>query len=255
MRILGSLLLVLIMWPLSSSAQEKPFRIIAFYSKDVEYDHAQFGEQALQFFRELAAKDHFIFDTTRQWEDLNPRFLKQYQVMLWLNDSPHSEVQRKAFEQYMEHGGAWLGFHASGYNDASTRWPWFVNFLGGAVFYGNNWPPLPAKLLVDIPGDPITKGLPDNYLSPANEWYIWKPDPRENRNVKVLLTLDPANYPLGLKDTIVGGDLPVAWSNTKYKMIYMNMGHGDKIFTDKTQNRLFENAILWLAGRSQSSEK
>jgi len=29
-------------------------------------------------------------------------------------------------------------------------------------------------------------------------------------------------------------------------MLYMNMGHGDKIFTNTTQNQLFENAILWL---------
>jgi type 1 glutamine amidotransferase len=57
------------------------------------------------------------------------------------------------------------------------------------------------------------------------------------------------NYPLGLKDIIRGGDLPVVWTNTKYKMIYMNMGHGDKIFTSPTQNLLFEDSLLWLAKR------
>jgi len=67
--------------------------------------------------------------------------------------------------------------------------------------------------------------------------------------VKVLLTLDPANFPLGLKDTIGGGDVPVVWTNTKYRMIYFNMGHGDKIFTNGRQNRMFEDAVLWLAQR------
>jgi hypothetical protein len=33
-------------------------------------------------------------------------------------------------------------------------------------------------------------------------------------------------------------------------MIYMNMGHGDKIFTNPQQNRLFEDALLWLGGRN-----
>lgn len=250
-RIFWCVFCMLWVFPSISIAQEAPFRVIAFYSKNAEYDHVQFANQAILAFREMAGRDHFIFDTTAQWEDLNPRFLKGYKVVLWLNGSPSSKEQRAAFQQYMDHGGAWLGFHASGYNDESTRWPWFVNFLGGAVFYGNNWPPLPARLTVDAPEHPAAKGLPHDFLSPANEWYIWKPDPRENKDVKVLLTLDPANYPLGLKDTIVSGDLPVVWSNTKYKMIYMNMGHGDKIFTDKTQNLLFENAILWLAGRTQ----
>jgi type 1 glutamine amidotransferase len=68
--------------------------------------------------------------------------------------------------------------------------------------------------------------------------------------VKVLVTLDPSNYPLGFKDTLVGGDIPVVWTNTKYRMIYMNMGHGDKIFTNPQQNRLFEDALLWLGGRN-----
>jgi type 1 glutamine amidotransferase len=65
----------------------------------------------------------------------------------------------------------------------------------------------------------------------------------------VLLTFDPENYPIGLKDTIASGDLPVVWTNTRYRMIYMNMGHGDKIFTNSQQNKLFENAILWLGAR------
>lgn len=62
--------------------------------------------------------------------------------MIWLDDKPHKPQQRAAFEQYMEHGGGWLGFHIAAYNDSDTRWPWFVRFLGGGVFYGNNWPPL-----------------------------------------------------------------------------------------------------------------
>jgi hypothetical protein len=30
----------------------------------------------------------------------------------------------------------------------------------------------------------------------------------------------------------------------------MNMGHGDKIFTNPQQNLLFEDALLWLGGHS-----
>ena len=168
---------------------------------------------------------------------------------MWLNDSPHSENQRAAFENYMEKGGGWIGFHAAAYNDGSTAWPWFVQFLGGAVFYGNNWPPLPGWLAVEGPSHPVTRHLPKRFLSPDNEWYSWRPSPRANRDVKVLLTLEPANFPLGLKDTIAGGDVPVVWTNTRYRMIYFNMGHGDKILTDPRQNRMFEEALLWLARR------
>jgi len=32
-------------------------------------------------------------------------------------------------------------------------------------------------------------------------------------------------------------------------MIYINMGHGDKIFTDERQNQFFVDALLWLGSR------
>ena len=241
--------LLLSLWSATAVANEPAFKVLAFYSTTVEPDHVHVANDALVFFKDLAAKNNFVFESTTDWDKLNDRDLKPYQVIIWLNDFPHTPEQRTAFQNYMEHGGAWLGTHVAGYNDESTKWPWFVDFLGGAVFYSNNWPPLPAKLIVDDHTSPVTKGLPATYDAPANEWYLWKPSPRLNKNVRVLVTLDPSNYPLGVKDVIKEGDLPVVWTNTKYKMIYMNMGHGDKIFGDATQNKLFANAILWLGSK------
>ena len=232
-----------------SPAQSPTLHVLAFYSTDVERDHVDFALQAVKFFADAAARDHFQFESTTNWDDLNPQRLKDVQIVLWFNDSAHTAAQRAAFEQYMEHGGGWFGFHFAAYNDGGTHWPWFVKFLGGAVFYGNNWPPLPATLDVDDRTSPVTRHLPASYLAPANEWYSWLPNPRANKDIKVLLTLDPSNFPLGFKDTLTGGDIPVVWTNTKYRMIYMNMGHGDKIFTDTHQNQLFEDALLWLASK------
>ena len=231
--------------------QKTHFQVIAFYSRSSEPDHVQFAEDALKFFSALAAKDNFTFDSTDDWAKLNASYLKRYQVVLWLNDEPINAEQRLAFQQYMETGGAWLGFHASGYNDKDTNWPWFVDFLGGAVFHINSWPPLPARLIVDDRTHPATANLPEAFVAPANEWYVWKPSPRLNQNVRVLVTFDPSNYPLGLKDVLTGGDLPVVWTNTKYKMIYTNIGHGDKIFSNPTQNLFVENALLWLGNASK----
>jgi len=243
----ASILLVAI--PGYVNAQSPPLRVLAFYSTNVERDHVDFALQALKFFADAASRDNFQFESTTNWDDLNADRLKQFRLVLWLNDSAHTSEQRAAFEQYMEHGGGWLGFHFAAYNDSDTHWPWFVTFLGGAVFYGNNWPPLPAMLIVDDRASPIARHLPPKYLAPANEWYSWWPNPRANKDVKVLLTLDPSNFPLGFKDTLTGGDIPVVWTNTKYRMIYMNMGHGDRIFADAQQNQMFEDALLWLGNR------
>ncbi len=244
-------LAVLLIAP-ASFAQQPRFKVLAFYSTSVEPDHVQFAESALKFFASRATRDNFMFDTTTNWENMNDGYLKTYQVVVWLDDSPTNAEQRRAFQRYIENGGAWLGFHVAGYSDKDTNWPWFVDFMGGAVFHINNWPPLPARLVVDDPTHPVAAGIPDAYESPANEWYVWKPSPRLAKEVRVLATLDPSNYPLGLKDVLTSGDLPVVWTNTKYKMIYMNMGHGDKIFTSSTQNKLIENAAIWLGTTSAS---
>jgi type 1 glutamine amidotransferase len=227
-------------------AQQPIFHVLAFYSETVERDHVDFAHQAIKFYAAAAQRDHFDFVSTDNWDDLNIANLTHYELILWLDDQPHTAQQRAAFEQYMKSGGGWLGFHIAAYNDSDTQWPWFIGFLGGSVFYGNNWPPLPAVLTIDDKSHPITKSLPGAFLSPPNEWYIWKPSPRLNRYVKVLLTLSRSNYPLGFKDTLEGGDLPVVWTNTQYRMLYINMGHGDKIFTSGIQNHLFEDAILWV---------
>ncbi|MGH9493752.1 MAG: ThuA domain-containing protein [Candidatus Sulfotelmatobacter sp.] len=232
---------------MTSFGQQPRFKVLAVYSTNAEPDHVQFAQDALKFFSSLAARGNFTFESTTRWEDLTDERLKDYRLVMWLNESPAKPEQRAAFERYMQHGGAWLGFHAAGYNDKDTNWPWFVDFLGGAVFHTNSWPPLPAHLVVDDPYHPVLAGVTGALDSPANEWYVWKPSPRLNPDVRVLISFDPANYPLGFKDVLTSGDLPVVWTNTKYKMIYMNMGHGDKIFSSPVQNKLFESAVNWLA--------
>jgi len=239
-------LLALFLLALVLRAQQPAFHVLAFYSETVERDHVDFAHQAIKYYTAAAQRDHFDFASTTNWDDLNVANLAHYELILWLDDQPHTPQQRASFEEYMVHGGGWLGFHIAAYNDRDTQWPWFVSFLGGGVFYGNNWPPLPANLTVDDKSHPITKRLPDAFLSPPNEWYIWKPSPRLNKDVKVLLSLSASNYPLGFKDTLEGGDLPIVWTNMQYRMLYMNMGHGDKIFASEVQNHLFEDAILWL---------
>ncbi len=228
------------------SAHTPRFKVLAFFSTNVETDHVDFAWDAIRFYKDMADRNGFAFDTTSNWENLNDANLKSYKVVIWLNEFPHNEAERRSFEKFMNNGGRWLGFHVSGYNDKDTHWPWFVNFMGGAVFYNNNWPPLPAKMIVDDNKNPVTRHLPKAYTAPINEWYGWKPNPRLNKDVKVLVTLAPSNYPLGKKDVIKSGDIPVVWTNTKYKMVYMNMGHGDMNFESPLQNKMFEDAVLWL---------
>jgi type 1 glutamine amidotransferase len=230
------------------------FKVLAFFSNTVESAHIDFSDAAIKFFKELTVGNGFVFDTTSHMEDLNDEKLKDYQLVMMLNDFPHNEEQRRAFEKYMESGGGWFGFHVSGYNDKTWHWPWFVDFLGGAVFYNNNYPPMPAKLIVDDTTHPVMRGMPKTYIAPSSEWYQWRPSPRENKKVKVLATLSPENFPFGLKDIIRDGDIPVVWTNTDYRMIYLNMGHGAHVFEDATQQKMIIAALRWVISTDKKGD-
>jgi len=118
-------------------AQETRFRVLAFYSEDTEPDHVQFAQEAVKLLSERAASEHSTFAATTEWQDLSDERLKNYQLIIWPNQSPKTAEQRSAFGGYIQRGGAWLGFHAAPYNDKETDWPWFVDFLGGTVSHIN----------------------------------------------------------------------------------------------------------------------
>ena len=233
-------------------AKAPRFKALIYYTQHAEEAHVQFAEQATTFFKKLNYGDGFVLDITTDFSKYPYEKLKEYNVIIMLNTSPNTKAERDAFEQYMENGGGWVGFHAAAYNDKNTHWPWFVKFLGGGVFYCNNWPPQPVLVEVDNEEHPVTKNLPASFVAPASEWYQWTPSPRQNKYVEVLLSLSPKNYPLGIKDVVNFGDFPIVWSNKNYRMIYLNMGHGDEEFIDGTQNLLLVNAFRWVVSKDKS---
>jgi type 1 glutamine amidotransferase len=247
-RVLLSLALV-VAWLVPSSAGAQPSvetrpRVLAFFTAGGELDHVLFAQQAMRALTSKAAEHGYTFSATSSWDDLNDATLRGVQLVIWLNDAPRTPPQRQAFERYMAGGGAWLGFHVSGFGTPS--WPWFTDFMGGSRFAASNWPSLPARVNVDDVQHPIVARVPQTFVAPISEWYAWTPSPRGAPSVKVLLTLDASNFPLGVKNTLNGGDIPVAWINTRYRMVYLNFGHGDRIFSAPELPTMIDNTVRYL---------
>src|SRR5262250_1542755 len=83
---------------LPSFGQQRHWKVVAFYSENSEPDHVDFARDAVKFLTQRAASEHFTFEATTKWEDLNDEHLKAYQLVIWLNDTPTDAGQRKAFE-------------------------------------------------------------------------------------------------------------------------------------------------------------
>ena len=234
-------------------ARAPRFDALICYDPHAEEAHVQFDRQALSFFHKLSYGEGFRYRVVTSMHGMTADTLRQYSVVVWLNFSC-SPAERQAFEQYMREGGGWIGFHASAYNDARTGWPWLNEFLGCGPFLCNNWPPQPALVECDRADHPVTRSLPTSFVCPASEFYQWNPSPRLDDSVDVLVSLSPKNYPFGLKDVVRWGDFPIVWTNRDYRMVYLNMGHGDEGFIDATQNLLFVNAFRWVVSRDPQGD-
>ena len=255
-------------------AQSPTFRVIAFFTAKEDQAHISFVHEATRWFPEIASKYHFQFDTTSNWSNLNRDVLSRYDVVVFLDTRPEDPAQRAAFESYMEHGGAWMGFHYAAFalnpSAVPANWDWYQNeFLGAGAYVSNTWRPASAVLRVENQAHPATARLPATFRSSPSEWYRWEKDLRQNPDIEILLSIDSTSFPLGTgpkpHEIWHSGYYPVVWTNRRYRMIYFNMGHNDidyehrydmtnrtlsYTFDNPLQDQLIINALLWLGNSS-----
>jgi hypothetical protein len=282
MKTLTAIFLLFLSLCFVSSAVEKKrnseFRVIGFYKslKESESAHFSFVKEANRWFTRMASLYNFSYDSTSDWNNLNTKFLSDYQVVIFLNARPDSLKQRAAFREYMENGGAWIGFHFAGFalthSDFPQNWDWYHNkFLGSGEYKGNTWKPTSAVLRVEDRNHPFTRHLPVTFIASPNEWYCWKNDLGSNPDIKILLSIDSTSFPLGtgpkLYEIWHNGYYPVAWTNKNFRMLYVNMGHNDLDFDNKTDKELsftFNNeiqdtfiidALLWLGQHEKPAKR
>jgi len=247
------------------------FRVIAFFTAREDRAHIAFVREAEQWFPAVAAKYGFAFDTTSDWRNLNATFLAHYQVVVFLDTRPEAPDQRAAFRAYMKGGGGWMGFHFAGFaltpSAYPANWAWYHDtLLGSGQYVSNTWRPTSAVLRVEDRAHPATAHLPRTFTSSPNEWYRWEKDLRQNADIDILLAIDSSSFPLGTgpkpHEIWHDGYYPVVWTNRKYRMIYLNMGHDDidyehrygadertlsHTLNNAVQDRLIVDALLWLA--------
>ena len=262
--------------PANGQKNTPKFRVIAFYTERNDLAHISFVHEANKWFPKIAAQYNFIYDSTNDWSKMNDSVLSRYQVVIFLDTRPDIPEQRAAFKKFMDNGGGWMGFHFAGFaltpSEFPQNWDWYHNeFLGAGQYVSNTWRPTSAILRVEDSTHPVTKNLPVIFKSSPNEWYRWEKDLRKNPDIKILLSIDSTSFPLGtgpkLYEIWHSGYYPVVWTNKKYKMLYLNMGHNDIDYENKTnkelsfqfandiQNKLIINGLLWLGNREKKKNK
>ncbi|MER6065520.1 ThuA domain-containing protein [Streptomyces sp. NPDC001792] len=265
LRLLALLALVFTLQaaPAHTAQAAAPFKVLAFYDGTYDAAHISFDHEANTWFPQAGAQNGFTYTSTTDWSQLNTANLANYQVVIFLDDYPHTASQQSAFQTYVSNGGGFIGFHVSAYNDDTSDWPWYHNtFLGTGTFKSNSWGPTSETLRIEDSGHPATAGLPAAITSSVSEWYSWQNDLRQNPDIDILASMDPSTFPIGTdpNQTWYSGYYPIVWSNRHYRMVYNNFGHNamdystnttlSSTFASAQQNQLLLQEIKWAAGQS-----
>lgn len=246
--------------PPASATAATPFKVLAFYNGTWEAAHIDFDKEARDWFPRAGAQYGFTWEATTDWNRLNATDLATYKVIMFLDDGPPAS-RRAAFQQYMQNGGAWMGFHVSAFTTDANSWSWYHNtFLGSGDFQTNTWGPTAETLRIEDRNHPSTAGLPATIQSSVSEWYSWSRDLRQNPDIDVLATIDASSFPVGTDPNQQwrSGYYPLLWTNRNYKMLYANFGHNamnyetttrtSSTFASAQQNQWLINGLLWLGG-------
>lgn len=203
-------------------------------------------------FLAMAERKGWAIVATEKGGAFNPATLRQFDAVIWNNISGDvlTLSQRRAFQRWLENGGAFIGVHGSA-GDPAYFWDWYADKLIGARFIGHPMGPQfqDARVVVEDAAHPAAKGLPPEWVM-NDEWYSFRTNPR-TVGARVIATLDEKTYkPVGpMNLDLRMGDHPIAWTNCigKGRMFYSAIGHRPETYSQPHYVTMLEAAIDWAA--------
>ncbi|MGB5942273.1 MAG: ThuA domain-containing protein [Leeuwenhoekiella sp.] len=179
----------------------------------------------------IATEDSLFFNTEN---------LDKAKIVVFLSTTGDilGAAEEKAFENYIQSGGTYLGIHAA--SDTEFDWPWYGKFVG-AYFDGHPSKPnvREAKL---YKGEPhVTTEHWTDTITRNDEWYNYK---NLNMAVTPTLFLDETSYEGGRN----GEYHPIAWYHNYDggKVYYTGGGHTEESFDEPGFKEHLERAVVWL---------
>ncbi|MCZ6834312.1 MAG: ThuA domain-containing protein [Planctomycetota bacterium] len=203
------------------------------------HDSIDAGIKAIQ---ELGQSHDFHVVATEDPTRFSSLGLKGIDVIVFLSTTGDvlNDDQQKAFEQYMDDGGGYVGIHAA--SDTEYDWP-FYGSLVGAYFHSHPAIQEAIVMVVD-PQHPATSFLPLEWRR-TDEWYNFREAPLDS--VQILLTLDTSSY----EGSTMASEHPIAWCHEIHggHAFYTGLGHPRESFEEPLFLRHLLEGIRW-AGRS-----
>lgn len=229
-------------------------RAVLLFSKSTGFRHEESIEAGKEKFLELASKNDWYLYSTEEGGVFNLEQLSKFDAVVFNNCTGRllNDEQQRAFQDYVNNGGKFIGIHGAGDN-SHHHWPWYVDNLIGAHFSHHPLEPqlqVAAITLNNAQDSTLTAGLPADW-SHTDEWYVFLENPRAN-GFEVLYHIDgtaikPSGNLLWMKDKDfgMGKDHPVAWYRRigQGRTFYTSIGHNSTVWKQEPFVRMLENAV------------
>jgi cytochrome c len=239
--ILGCLAAVLgaLALPSAAAAQRPKFDVLVF-SKTAGFRHDSIPT-GVDRIRQLGAANRFRVEATEDATAFRANNLRQYEAVVFLSTTGDvlNAAQQRAFENYIQDGGGFVGIHAAA--DTEYDWPFYGRLVGA---YFKSHPAIQqATIKVADRDHPSTSHLPERWVR-TDEWYDYQTNPRGD--VHVLATLDETTY----QGANFGPDHPIAWCHPFEggRSWYTGGGHTRESFGEPAFQQHILGGIRWAAG-------
>jgi len=174
--------------------------------------------------KKLGAENGFEVDATEDSTWFNDKTLKKYAALIFLNTTGTilGGEQEKALQEYIHHGGGFVGIHSA--TDCEYNWQWYGDLVG--AYFKSHPKQQQAKVVVVDKNNPITKGIPAEWQR-FDEWYNFK---YINPKLNVLVKIDEKSYTGGEN----GDNHPMVWYHEYEggRAFYTEFGHTDESYVD-----------------------
>ncbi len=247
-------------------AKPKKLHQLLVFSKTNGFRHSsiEIGVKAMEL---LGDKTKAFAVTATESEDVfEADSLKKFDGILLLNTTgnifrpgkdakdPEKEGRlRKNFQDFVEKGGALIGFHSA--TDTNADWPEYLKMMGG-TFGGHPWHESVGVKNVD-PAHAVNKSFEGKDFRITDEIYQWKPGSFSSSTHRVLLAMDNKTTNMDKKnkegkDTTNGPNkvypITVVRKYGQGRVFYCSLGHREEIYWNPAVLQHFLAGIQYALG-------
>ncbi|PRY85134.1 ThuA domain-containing protein [Mongoliibacter ruber] len=234
------LLAIIVLW---TPIQAQNILIYTHNGEGYVHDNVEASTQALLG---IGESNFYTMQVSDDPDFFKPENLSKLDLVIFNNtnnEAFYTDAQRKAFKEFIEKGGSFVGVHIS--TGSEREWPWFWEMQGGK-FRSH-----PAYQAFDIkvinPQHPATAFLPDIWKWEDECYYFDHLNPA----ITILLAADLRTIEDPQKDTypgsIFGNYTPLSWYHHfgKARVFYTALGHKSEHYSDATFLKHLTEGIKW----------